>query len=202
MKTAAPPARRSRPKPDAWTEARLAYITEGATAEELAERLGLAAATIEGRIAGEGWEALRANFEDQVRRQAARDNIQKVPDEWKQRFRELEEMAAHVNAWVRAHRGTTICEHCDKRTAVRGKAALDPESLQKLTKAAGEIVKYQRLLMGESTENVQVDQLAEKVLVVVQRWVPEADLERFKDDVELIFGTRVPGSAALTAQPE
>lgn len=160
-----------------WRAVRHDYVVMGATRDQAIQKHEVPAKLFDHHAKRGDWLALKMEIEEKM---AARlKGLPHVSDEllvavdaqWRQRFRELEQMAIYIQRWLAAHG--------DNGT---------PAEINRLTQAQRNIVQMQRLLMGESTENVGlVNQAVEQVLEVVERYVPQADRERFRDDIARII---------------
>lgn len=159
-----------------WQAIRHDYVVMGLSREEVLQKHEVPARLFDYHAKEGHWLALKLDIEQRLKAQLK--GLPQIPDEllaavdaqWRQRYRELERMTVYIERWLAAH----------------GDAAA-PAEIQRLTQAQRNIIQMQRLLMGESTENLGlVDQAVEQVLALVDRYVPEADKERFRNDVARI----------------
>jgi hypothetical protein len=103
-------------------------------------------------------------------------------------------MVRHIRLWIDAKKAEqhVRCDGCGHMQPLGDLARLEPDAIKSLTQSLEIVVKNQRLLMGDSTENVQVDHHVEQMLVLIERWVPSENLERFKEDVAALKLDVVP----------
>lgn len=162
-----------------WQAVRHDYVVMGLSREDVLQKHEIPARDFDRHSKRGDWLALKVDIETRLREQLK--GLPNVPDEllvavdmqWRQRFRELEQMAMYIQRWMAAH----------------GDGAT-PAEINRLTQAQRNICQMQRLLMGESTENVGlVDQAVEKVMAIVERYVPAPDRERFRDEVNRVIGS-------------
>jgi hypothetical protein len=156
-----------------WQAVRHDFIFLGASREDVVRKYGLPARLFDHHARKGDWAADKADMEGRLRDlmegvPSISDSVLEAVDkQWRERFRELEQMAVYIKRWIAAHKGY-----------------VEPVQLRQLMAAQRDIIQMQRLLMGESTEILQsVDRAVEAVLVVVEQFVPDSNKERFKDAV-------------------
>lgn len=163
-----------------WQAVRHDYVVMGLSREEALQKHEVPARLFDYHAKRGDWLPLKLDIEERL--QAQLKGLPEIPDQlldavgkqWRQRFRELEQMTVYIQRWLAAHEGQA-----------------DPAAIQRLTQAQRNIIQMQRLLMGESTENVGlVDRAVEQVTLLIEKYVPEADRERFRDDVGRILNPR------------
>jgi hypothetical protein len=165
-----------------WPAVRHDYVVMGLSRADAMQKHEVSAEGFDYHAKRGEWDRLKTEVAE--RSAAALKELPRVSDEllvavdaqWRQRYRELEQMAIYIQRFMAAH-GDQMTSH----------------EINRLTQAERNIVQMQRLLMGESTENVGlVDQAVEKVLGLIEKYVPVQDRERFNDDVARIIGVAAP----------
>lgn len=160
-----------------WGAVRMDYVVEGLPREQILQKYEVSARLLQLHVRKGDWDALRDELAKRLAEQlrgvpaVSDEALAGVSAQWRQRYRELEQMAVYIQRWLAAHGD-----------------AVEPHHINRLTQAERNIVQMQRLLMGESTENVGlVDKAVEQVLEVVERYVPQADRARFRDDISRLL---------------
>lgn len=172
-----------------WQAIRHDYVVMGATREQAIQKYEVAASLFDHHAKNGDWVRLKQEIEEKVSARLkglptiSPEVLAAVDAQWRQRYCELEQMAVYITRYMAAHDAT-----------------MSPSELNRLTQAERNIVQMQRLLMGESTENVGlIDQAVEKVLGLVEQFVPAEDRERFNDAVTRVLG--IPATAGLLPAP-
>lgn len=165
-----------------WAAIRIDYIVHGLSRAEIVQKHEVSLVRFQAHAKQGEWDALRQDVQDRMRNGlsglpvVADTVLDAVDAQWRQRYRELEQMAVYIQRYMAAHGDE-----------------MKPGEINRLTQAERNIVQMQRLLMGESTENLGlVDQAIEKVLVIVEKYVPSQDRERLHDDIARTFGNTGP----------